>query len=94
MGPPAHGWRFSLKYIQWPSSSEIVERHILGWHAPIVAHLNHGLVHQWWATEVKLDVLWSLMGLKVMLNDCVVNESKEAIAIVVNALLFIPIVLL
>ena len=74
------------------SATEVVETDVFRGHTPIVAHLQHRLVHHGRAAEVKFDVLRRLVVLEVVVNHRVVDKSEEAVALVVDVLLLVPVV--
>ena len=87
----ATGCRFVLKL---ELASKIIEAYVFGWNAPIVAHLQNGLVHQRRSTEVELNVLRCIVMRQLVFNDRVVNKTEETVPLVVHVFLHLPIVFL
>ena len=74
--------------------TKIIKGNLLFWHAPVVTHLEDGLVHEGWSAEVELDVLGCVMLTEVLVDHRLVHEAKEAISIgVIYILLLYPVIL-
>ena len=72
---------------------KIIPSDVFRWHAKVIHHLQDSCIHHGWSTEVKLNVLWCIMIIEVVVNQGLVYKALESITGLTYASLDLPVVI-